>query len=88
MLDTNRAVLPQNMVRILKYWIYEVEGLYYRYVAKSKALISCVSAPLFSRIRKNKNRSFHDADHISSPISLSVSGALILQGIYIVFLLS
>ena len=37
---TNRAVQPQKMARGLKFQIQEVEGLYY--VAKTKALISCV----------------------------------------------
>ena len=27
--DTNRAVQPQKMARGLKFWVYEVEGLYY-----------------------------------------------------------
>ena len=27
--DTNRAVQPQKRARSLKFWIYEVEGLYY-----------------------------------------------------------
>ena len=38
--DTNRAVQPQKMARGLKFRILEVEGLYY--VAKTKALISCM----------------------------------------------
>ena len=27
---TNRAVQPHKMARSLKFWVYEVEGLYYR----------------------------------------------------------
>ena len=41
--DTNQAVQPQKMNRGLKFWIKEVEGLYYGiFVAKTKVLISCV----------------------------------------------
>ena len=36
----NRAAQLLNMARGLKFWIYEVEGLYYPLV-KTKALISC-----------------------------------------------
>ena len=40
---TRQAVQPQKMARGLKFWIKEVEGLYYlNYVAKTKALIGCV----------------------------------------------
>ena len=38
--DINRAVQPQKMARGLKFWIQELEGLYY--VVKTKAIISCV----------------------------------------------
>ena len=38
--DTNRALQPHIMARGLKFWIQEVEGLYYLYtiyVVKTKA---------------------------------------------------
>ena len=37
---TNRVVEPQKMVRDLKFWIMEVEGLYYLNT-KTKVLINC-----------------------------------------------
>ena len=40
--DTNLAVQQQMMARGLKYWILEVERLYYIYVAKVMALMSCM----------------------------------------------
>ena len=40
-LDTNRAEQPQKMARGLRFRILKVEGLYYSYLAKTKALISC-----------------------------------------------
>ena len=40
--NTNPAVQPQKMGRGLKFQIQEVEKLYYMYVVKTKALISCI----------------------------------------------
>ena len=39
--DTNRDVQALKMTRGLKFRIWEEEELYYIYVAKAKALISC-----------------------------------------------
>ena len=38
--DANRAVQPNKMIRDLKVWISEVEGLYYIHVVKTNALIT------------------------------------------------
>ena len=39
--DTNQAVQPQKMARGLKLQILILEALYYLFIAKTKALISC-----------------------------------------------
>ena len=46
-LDTNRAEQPQKMARGLGFRILKVEGLYYSYLAKTKALISCAVTGLY-----------------------------------------
>ena len=45
--DINRAVQLQNMVRGLKFLIYEVEGLHFL-CSKNKRLICICKSPFFS----------------------------------------
>ena len=67
--DSNRAVQPQKMAIGLKFWIMEVEGMYFFYVAKIKALISCVATTqlictiVFAHV---KGRFSHDEAHLQS----------------------
>ena len=58
----------EKMATILNLWIYEEEGLYYLYVAKAKALISCMVTVqlncsfVFAYAYANANSKFsHDA---------------------------
>ena len=70
--DTNRAVQPYKMARDFKFRIKEVEGSYYIYVAKTKALISfavtvksfVVTATLVCVFAYVKSRFSHDAAQI------------------------
>ena len=41
--DTTWAVQPMRMARAFKLWIYKVEGLFYLYSEKTKALVNCVA---------------------------------------------
>ena len=67
--DTNRSVQRQKIARGFKFRIYEVEGLYYPCIAKTKVLISfAVTATLICAFvfAYAKKRFSHDAAQISS----------------------
>ena len=65
---TNRPVQPQKVARGLKFQIYKVEGLYYLYVGKARALISFTVTPKLICIfvfAYAKSRFSHDAAQIT-----------------------
>ena len=65
--DTNRAEQPQQMAMGLKFRVKVVDGLYYPYIAKTKALISCaVTAQLICVFvfAYAKSRFSHNVAHL------------------------
>ena len=63
------------MARDLKFWIEEVEGLYY--VVKTKALISCAIVFAYA-----KNRISHDAAHMLQLVPILVKEVQMITYIF------
>ena len=59
--DTNRTVPPQKMVRGLKFWFVEIEGLCYLCSENKGADQLRRSAPLFSHICKTQVFAWHSS---------------------------
>ena len=73
--NTNRAVQPQKMARGLKFRIKVEESVYYPYIAKTKALISCAgTAQLIcvSVFAYAKSRFSHNEAHFIFIVSCSL----------------
>ena len=69
--DANRAVQPKKMIRDLKFWISEVEGLYY--IAKTIALITAqlICAFVFAYVKSSFSL---DMAHMSRVVRKPVFG--------------